>query len=383
MTARRLRVVFAGDESTGSLAAVRALGSAGYEPWLAVSQPRTYAARSRAIGGLIRLDASDPERYSEELARQALRIRAAAVLPGTEASLHALTGREHLFDGVPVGTTRPEVLERATDKSLLAELSARAGLATARMAVVRLADLDAQAADLDFPAIVKPQRSIQWHTDGEFVRTGARRVDSRLELRDVLAEASQERWVVERLVRGRLASVAGVAWEGEVLCTLHQLSPRTFPSEIGTSSYAVTVEPDPARDAGVRHLIQSIGWSGIFGVQFLLADEGAYVIDLNPRVYGSVGLAVAAGHNLPAIWTQALLGDRPSPPKYRRGVGYRAEEDDFRVLAAMLLRGPRRDALRGLLPRSNTTHGIFALRDPLPALVSLEKLVASVSRGRG
>src|SRR5918997_2837615 len=101
MTAGRPRVVFAGDESTGSLAAVRALASAGYEPWLAVSQRHTYAARSRAAEGLIRLDASDPDSYSEELARQERDLRAAAVLPGTEASLGALTGREHLFDAVP------------------------------------------------------------------------------------------------------------------------------------------------------------------------------------------------------------------------------------------------------------------------------------------
>ena len=373
-------VLYTGDESTGSLAAVRALRAAGYEPWLAVSQPGTYAAHSRALAGLLELDASDPHGYAQALAGHAARVRPAAVLPCTEASLSALTGREHLFGRVPVGTAGPEPLERARDKSLLPELCTEAGLATARSAALTLAEVDTYEDTLRFPAIVKPRRSIEWREDSEFGRTGVRKVESPAELRRVLAEAPQEQWVVESAVRGTLAAVCGVAWEGEVVCTLHQVSPRTFPPEIGVSSYALTVEPDPSRDAGVRTLMRSIGWSGIFGVQFLLADDDAYVIDVNPRVYGSLALAVAAGHNLPAIWTELLLGGRPRPGPYRRGVRYRVEEDDYRLLLGMLRRGPRRDALLGLLPHSNTTHAIFALRDPRPALASLHKLAGKISR---
>lgn len=375
-------VLYTGDESTGSLAAVRGLRAAGYSPWLAVSEPGTYAAHSRTLAGLLEIDACDPEAYARALARHAARIRPAAVLPGTEASLYALTGREHLFGGVPVGTAGSEALERATDKSLLAELSAEAGLATARSAGITLAELDEHGRDLRFPVIVKPRRSIEWRPGAEFGRTGVRRVESASELRGVLAKAPDEQWVLERVITGTLAAVCGVAWLGEVVCTMHQVSPRTFPAELGISSYALTVEPDRARDAGVRRLMRSIGWSGIFGVQFLLTDDAAYVIDLNPRVYGSLALAVAAGHNLPAIWTELLLGHRPRPGPYRVGLRYRVEEDDYRLLLSMLRRGPRREALLGLLPSPRTTHAIFAVRDPLPGLASLRKLARKLARRR-
>jgi predicted ATP-grasp superfamily ATP-dependent carboligase len=375
-------IVFTGDESTGSLAAVRALRAAGYAPWLAVSQRATYASRSRTLAGLLEIEASDPAGYARVLAGETDRIRPLAVLPGTEATLRALTGREDLFGEVPVGTAGREPLARATDKSLIAELCAAAGLATAQAARLTLAELDAGAEGLSFPAIVKPHRSIEWPERGEFARTGVRKVETVAELRRVLAEAPAERWVVERFVRGTLAAVCGVAWRGDVICTSHQVSPRTFPPELGISSYAVTVEPDAGRDAGVRRLMRSIGWSGIFGVQFLLAGGAAYVIDVNPRVYGSLALAVAAGHNLPAIWTELLLGHRPRPGPYRRGVRYRVEEDDYRLLLQMLRRGARRDALLGLLPRPNTTHAIFALGDPWPALASLDKLAGKIRRAQ-
>ena len=41
------------------------------------------------------------------------------------------------------------------------------------------------------------------------------------------------------------------------------------------------------------------------------AIASAYVIDVNPRIYGAIGLAIAAGQNLPAIWTDLLLGRTP------------------------------------------------------------------------
>jgi hypothetical protein len=92
------------------------------------------------------------------------------------------------------------------------------------------------------------------------------------------------------------------------------------------------------------------------------------VIDLNPRIYGSTALAIKAGHNLPAIWTDLLLGRDPRPGPYRAGVRYRVEEDDIRAILVT------RD-WRGLIPRRDTVHGVFDRADPLPSLESLRKLL--------
>ena len=54
--------------------------------------------------------------------------------------------------------------------------------------------------------------------------------------------------------------------------------------------------------------MRALDWSGIYGVQFILADAGAYVIDLHPRVSGSIALAIGAGQHRAAIWTDLLLG---------------------------------------------------------------------------
>ena len=97
------RVLCGVDEATGSLAGVRGLRAAGYEPWLALSQAHTYVARSRAAAGSVQLPnpKADPDRYALQLAAEVRRLHANVVLPFTEGTLRALTGREGLFKGVP------------------------------------------------------------------------------------------------------------------------------------------------------------------------------------------------------------------------------------------------------------------------------------------
>jgi len=65
----------------------------------------------------------DPEGFVAALAEAAAQLRVAAVLPGTETSLTVLAGRGSDFsDGVVLGVPPREIVERAVDKSLLAEL---------------------------------------------------------------------------------------------------------------------------------------------------------------------------------------------------------------------------------------------------------------------
>lgn len=358
-------MLFTGDEGTGTLAAVRGLRAAGYEPWLAVSANRTYAARSRAAAGVLRVpDAKDePLEHVRHLGAKAQELGVAAVLPGTEGSLRALTGQEGLFGGVPVGTSPPDALERATDKATLSRFAAAAGLespATHEVVDGLLPD------ELEFPAIAKPVASVV--QDGESYRSyEVHRVESRDELQRIVDGGGP--WLVQPYITGTLGAIGGVAWEGRLVCASHQVSPRIWPVSRGISSYAVTVPRNDALESGVAGLLELVGWSGVFGVQFIHSRGRSFVIDLNPRIYGSTALAIAAGHNLPAIWTDLLLGKtKPQPGPYRVGVRYRVEEDDFRAIVST------RD-WRGLLPRRNTVHGVFDLRDPLPSVESLRKLL--------
>jgi predicted ATP-grasp superfamily ATP-dependent carboligase len=367
-------VLLVGNTGYGVLATVRALRTAGYAPWLAVEEPGTYAARSWATAGTVSVpDAgSDSEGFVRELAAAAARLSAAAVLPSVETHFFALAGREADFAGIALGTPPREVVEQATDKALLSGLAATVGLQTPPTTKVVRGDSEALGT-FGFPTIVKPLRSWIQNPDGTVSDGSASYVCNKREAEEALEALPGGEGLVQPYTPGQLTSVSGVCWGGELVCALHQVSPRIWPVPMGVSSYAETVPPDARLERGVGRLLRAIGWSGLFQAQFILTPCGErYLIDLNPRIYGSLALAIAAGLNLPAIWVDLLLGRRPKIGGYRVGVGFRVEAKEVRALARMLVNGgARRRALRGLLPRRGTTHAIFSLRDPIPFLTSV------------
>lgn len=371
-----MRLLLTVDEGLGSLAAVRALRAGGYEPWIAVAQPATYAVRSRAAAGVVRVpDANaDADEYAQALAAEARRLGVAAVLPGTEGTLRALTGREELFPGIALGTCSPEELDRATDKAQLEEFAREAGLETPPTVEVSAETLDARAAALTFPAVLKPVRSVSDGEGGELVSREVERVNSLAQLGQVLGTVPGT-WLVQPYLEGRLAAICGIAWEGRLVCAEHQESLRIWPPGRGISCYAETVPRDSELEAGVARLLALVGWSGVFGIQFIRSGARNHLIDLNPRIYGSIALAIGAGLNLPSIWADLLLGRAPRVVDYRVGTRYRVEEDDVRAVLVDTVRRRRPAALLGLLPRRHTVHGIFSLRDPAPVLTTLAKVV--------
>ncbi|MGH2803161.1 MAG: ATP-grasp domain-containing protein [Thermoleophilaceae bacterium] len=378
-----IRVLLTGTEHAGGLAALRALRAAGFGPWAAVtSADDDFGARSRAASGVIRApDARlDPSGFAHAVAEGAARVSARVVLPGTESALLTLAARRELFaPDVAVGVCSRSVTAAATDKVVALAVAARAGIDVLACPVLGAED-PVDTAGVRFPAAVKPLRS-ELPVDGELRRFDATRADDRAELLRALAALPDGVGIVQPYVEGHLVTVDGVAWEGAVVASIQKVGTRTWPTDCGPVSYAKTIPPDPELAEQARALIARLGWSGVFNLQFIEGREGRFLIDVNPRFYTSLGLAVAAGVNLPAIWVEALLGGRPKSPRYRPGVRFRSE-DDLRSLAHALVAGGRRSALAGLVPRRRTTHAVVSLRDPRPSLVLLRRGARWASRRR-
>lgn len=377
MAAERTRLLVPGDEFHASLAAVRALRAGGYAPYLAIHLDGTYAGHSRALAGRVRVPNADeePDAFCDALAAAARDLGAAAILPGTESALVVLARRrDRLPPEVRLGAPAPEAVALATDKARVMELAAAAGLEAPPSLSLSRAALEERAERLDYPAILKPASSKVATSETTLRYVKAKRVASPEELRRRLASVPVGQWVVQPYLDASLAAVGGVAWEGRVVASVHQVSHRIWPPEVGYSSFAETVPPDAELDARLADLLARLGWSGLFQAQFLHARTGRYLIDFNPRPYGSTALAVAAGANLPALWADLVLGRPPRPAGYRPGVRYRLEHNDVRSALRAWRDGRALDALRTLAPRRRTAHAVFAWRDPLPVLTTFAKL---------
>jgi predicted ATP-grasp superfamily ATP-dependent carboligase len=373
---RQERVLVTADDFHAVLAGLRGLHAAGYQPWVATWHAEGYAARSRAGGGRVVVPnpgVADAD-FVAAVAETAARIGAVAVIPDSEPALHALAGQDDRFAaGITVGAPSAEVVARATDKAALMRIAPSLGLTVPATSIVTREQLERNDVEVTFPAIVKPVRTRTRGEKGALEHGAAHHVSTPFALREATNELPGDAWLVQEVVHGELGAIGGVAWNGNLVCGVHQVARRIWPYP-GGSAYAVTVHPNVRLEQALDRLLGQLGWSGLFQAQFIHAPYGDYLIDFNPRMYGSLALAVGAGANLPAIWLDLLLGRDPVIPRYRVGARFRSEEKDVQILLRELAHGDRSAALAGLLPRRNTAHAILTVRDPLPALVSIAKV---------
>lgn len=355
------------------LAVVRGLRMAGWRPYVVMVERLTPAAWSRCAAGRSRAPNpdTDPTGFVDSLAAEAVRLGAVAVLPGTESALLAVAEHSARFPAhVALGAAPMEAVSLATDKRRLADLATAANLSTPPTRIAAGDDWQRVLDEIGLPAVVKATRSVVETPRGR-VWVGVQRADTPAELRDSLNELPGGAGLVQPLLPGRMVTVNGVCWKGTTVCSVHQAADRLWPLDMGVLAYARTIPADPELDRRVSRLLEAVGWSGLFNLQFIAHGGELHLIDLNPRPYHSLALAIAAGHNLPAIWVELLLGGNPRIPPYRAGVRFRAEEEDAQALVALLARGNTRAVRRALRPHRLTTHALVARGDPLPAGLAL------------
>jgi hypothetical protein len=340
-------------QSRSALATVRALGQAGYPVAVTVSGQISLAAASRFCRRRISVPPVDDGEYAPSIRAELGRNPYLTVLATSDAALIAL--------GAPVGDY--------VDKAVLAKRAASVGLAPPWTRTFPSIDALLQVApDLPYPVIVKPSISrsppFRARSSTELMSTGP-------------AMQPVGQVVVQPYLDEPMRAVCGLKWGGRLVGVLHQRYLRIWPPVSGTSSAAETVDPDLELEEQIGRLLH--GYEGIFQAQL----AGSYLLDLNPRPYGSLPLAVAAGVNLPALYCELLGGSRPPTEvlRGRTGVHYRWIEGDLRTLwSGLRAREISTSAvLRALRPRHDTAHSIESLSDPVPLLVRLR----AAARRRG
>ncbi|MGH2978373.1 MAG: ATP-grasp domain-containing protein [Solirubrobacterales bacterium] len=340
---------------------VMALGPSWFSPGL---WSRHTAAR--AVGpGVV----AAPSVLGDRIARLAADHGPLVVYPSREETIDLMLSARG-WDGVVLPFPGADVLLQVRDKSRLEQTAAAAGLQTPA------ALFEGTAAELTgrrfrWPVVVKPARPVS------ALKT-ARLAGDREGLERLLQSVPpEEPLLVQERVRGPLVSVELVIdREGRLVARFQQVTRRTWPSAAGSIALATSVEPDEALVSRTAAMLAELGYWGLAQVDFVETASGFSLLDVNPRFYRCLPLAVACGTNLPALWHAVAVG-RPvgAPGAYRTGMTYRWLEADF-VAAA---RGtPARLFERAPSP---STGAAWAQGDPLPGvLLSLSAVASRVPR---
>lgn len=349
-----------------AVAGIRALSGASIKV-LALGPRRSAAglwsrhAAARALGPD---SAEDPAGFVAALAGVAARHGSPLVYPGLESTLDALLASWPPPAGVCMPYSGADALRTLRDKRALADLAAAVGLTAPRILVEGTAG-ELAGSEPPVPAVLKRLRP---------GGAKARPVGSLRELRELLRDAPPDEPVIlQELARPPLVGLALVLdRDGGVVARLQQHAHRTWPPAGGGSALAVSVAPDEDLVARSARLLAGAGYWGLAQLQFLQTDRGPALIDVNPRFYGSMPLALACGVNLPAAW-HAVATDTAPPPlvPYRVGVSYRRLQSDLGD--AVYSRSPRLLLTRAPRPSSGS---VWAPDDPLPSALLIADALA-------
>lgn len=265
-----------------------------------------------------------PEAFREAILDACRRYDADAVFPTSSATVLALSRlQSELADDVPATfiCERWEKVSRLADKWGLFEVALELGLATPRT-VLATADQLEDAHALGLPVVAKPRLAE--------AAQGIRFLETREEVERFVhsepARVGQEldgpRFVLQEYVDGEVHNVGGCVQDGVYVSLLTNKHLFERFEHGGPGIVHITTDVPEVMESA-RVLAAHFDWNGPLHFNFFLDSEGRYLLtDCNPRVWGSIELAVAAGVNACQQAVDVMvLGRRLDPQSgYRVGL---------------------------------------------------------------
>jgi predicted ATP-grasp superfamily ATP-dependent carboligase len=394
-------LVTCGDTRAG-LAAIRGLGRAGVAVAVgAVHRPALgFWSRYATTTFLLPDAVHDARRFAAVVADEVAGRGIAAVLPATDAALWALsrwraslpaTARAILppHDAVVFALDRTALHDRAQSLGVAVLPTQRIGHADEIEPVLRRLH-EQQGTRLN--ALVRPLVPWEEREDGSRRMAAALPVASLGALRRLLYEREdlvEAGCVIEPRPEGRYLGYGVVCRDGEVLAEIFQERLREQGGLSGVSTLAQTLPTDAAVRAAARPLLRALGFNGAALVELFVADDGVVrLVNLIPRLWGSLGLALQAGVNVPHLLLRLARGDVPAAGSVAApGQRWRWTTGDLEALGRqatqLVARVEGRDVVRSRLAglralwSTSTTQparaDVFASDDPLPAALELQQ----------
>lgn len=250
--------------------------------------------------------------FAEAALRRCTELAVDVLLPTVDAELRPLARARAAFAAAGTGLLMaPDgALDVTLDKLRLAECCA----GTVRVPRTELLGPAVDPASWQYPVIVKPRTG-----------SGSRGIVTVASAADLAALGHSPSLLVQEYLPGEEYSIDVVAdTTGHVIAAVPRIRARV---DSGVSVGSRTVR-DPELEQFGQDVVKITGLTFVCNVQCRRDRQGCpALLEVNPRVPGTLGLTIASGVDMPRIALDALLG-RPVPVR-----------QEFRELAVVRLLG--------------------------------------------
>jgi len=321
-------------ETRSALAVVRALGSVGHNVLVASSSKRTLASSSRYCGESLISPCpyENPAKFNEWVSSVICSRKIDMLIPTKDASVQALSKVE---DQIRKYTNYPfisaKTLDAVQDKYELLKVAKSFGILTPESKPIDTAGYFTSHQDRElkkFPLILKPQVSVQEDGNGPQKSLPRAYVASDEELNAFLRPLSDKnyKYLAQEIIPGEGVGVFCLYRNGKSIMDFCHRRILEKPPEGGVSVLSESIPMPAGLLEKVHALLAHFSWEGVAMVEFKRNSDGDfYLMEINPRFWGSLQLAIDSGANFPAALANNNAATAIFSQAYRTGMRLRWE----------------------------------------------------------
>ncbi len=337
-----------------------------------VSPAMTFASRYSKGKFIYPSPYSDQQGFIDCLIEKSIQLKADVLIPVFEETFLIAKYKDLLSKHVNLVLPDYQQILTAHNKDQWNPIAAELGIPVPQsFSAIELQNDIQLMMELRFPVLIKPKQG-----GGGWAIT---QVDSAEELKKLLhySECNDLPWsrfFVQEKIIGDTYCTAMLFRQGEFRAKVTYQQLREYPVKAGQATLRVSIKKPEAEDY-FQELLKTLNWHGICQADFIIDRQTKipYLIDVNPRFWGSLAQGIAAGVNFPfLVYKIAKDGDVAPVSSFQEGVKSRWVGGDLRTFYPSLKRS---DAKLKFLKNyffpgdKNIFFDDLSLNDPFPFMV--------------
>lgn len=331
-----MRALVLDGHSGASLETVQSLGRARIPVDVCSEKLDCLAFRSKyAHGKLGQPSPVNSQEFSVWLRALDAEYRYTLIVPATEASLLMLRSLPET-DPLRVKAVLPSnhSLDAALDKERTWQVARSLGIPVPDSILIE--SLEGLQPANQFPLVLKPIRSKVIRNGHVVTLRSAIVDDERHRLEHLHAWLPYVAVQQQTYIRGRGVGVELLYNRGQKVWYFAHERIHEFPLTGGGSTYRRSIHPSSELLATSEKLLNALQWHGVAMIEYKVKSNGTFsLLEINPRLWGSLALAIDTGVDFPrGLFLLAQGQSPPRQPNYRANYFTRNLSKDIRWMKA-------------------------------------------------
>ncbi len=285
----------------------KSLARHGVKVYAGDSAPTPMTAFSRHCAGSLRYASPfmAEEQFLADLNTFITRHDIKILVPVLEESFCIAKNLHRLPEGLRVALPDYATILKLHDKGSMARIASAIGVAVPQ--TYEAADVLADPgllSNLRFPSLIKPKQGGGGWAVMHF--------DSPEPMLETIRQPDfqADRFLVQQKIDGEAICVCAVYQNGQYITGDAYRAVKAYPVPYGQPTIRETVSGGQSLE-NLKKLLDHVGWHGVCEADFLVDRQTgeSWLLDVNPRFWGSVGHNVAAGVDYPYYYYRLALGE--------------------------------------------------------------------------